>query len=70
MAQYWVNKSVGTTADHEVHKEGCAWMPAAQNRGYLGDFATCQPAVAEAKRQGYAKANGCIHCAAACHVGS
>ena len=68
MAQYWVNKNPGTGGDHEVHRAGCDWMP--QYREYLGDFGSCQPAVAEAKRKGYAKANGCIHCSPACHVGS
>jgi hypothetical protein len=67
VAQYWVNTGAGTGGDHEVHKAGCGYMP--QNRAYLGDFASCEPAVQRAKALGYSKANGCIHCSPACHVG-
>ncbi len=69
MAQYWVNMNVGGTDDHEVHMFGCPWMPQPQNREYLGDYPSCKPAVDEAKRRGYSKANGCIHCAPVCHSG-
>jgi hypothetical protein len=68
MAAYFVNRNQGNGGDHEVHKSGCAWMP--QNAQYLGDYATCQQAVAEARRLGFSKANGCAHCSPACHTGS
>ena len=43
--------------DHEVHRAGAlGCLP--QNRIYLGDFASCEPAVLEAKKH-YAKVDGC-----------
>jgi len=66
MARYYVNTRAASDGDHEVHKEGCSWMPAEGNRKYLGDFAGCRPAVAEAKRY-HPSANGCIHCSPECH---
>ena len=65
MANYYVNKNVDNRGDHEVHREGCAWMPS--ERDYLGDHANCHTAVAAAKQR-YTRTNGCIHCSPACHT--
>lgn len=67
MARYYVNKNAQPNGDHEVHKEDCNWLPAARNRIYLGEFASCQPAVREAKRY-YLQVNGCYYCSHACHT--
>jgi hypothetical protein len=67
MASYYVNKNAQANGDHEVHKTGCSWMPESENRIYLGNFASCGPAVLEAKRH-YAKANGCYYCSPSCHT--
>ncbi len=67
MAKYYVNKNAQSNGDHEVHKEGCAWLPEAHNRIYLGDFASCAPAVKEAKKH-YTQVNGCYYCSNACHT--
>lgn len=64
MPRYYVH-SVG---DHEVHEEGCSYLPLPANREYLGTFASCHGAVAEAKRT-YRSANGCYWCSRACHTG-
>ena len=69
MARYYVNKNQQSNGDHEVHREGCRYMPAVHNRDYLGGYATCPPAVREAKRRGYRTANGCYYCSRACHTG-
>ncbi len=61
MAKYYVNKRPQSNGDHEVHKEGCQWMPSDANREYLGDYSSCAPAVAEAKKR-YPTANGCATC--------
>ena len=67
MDRYYVNKNAQPNGDHEVHKNGCSWMPEAANREYLGEFSNCHPAVAEAKKR-YSQSDGCVHCCPACHT--
>ncbi|MCW3807058.1 hypothetical protein [Plebeiibacterium marinum] len=67
MYKYYVNKNQQSNGDHEVHKEGCRYMPAAENRIYLGEFYSCQGAVSAAK-QYYPRANGCYYCSTSCHT--
>ncbi len=67
MASYYVNRNVQSNGDHEVHKEGCSYMPLSQNRLFLGNFYNCQPAVTEAKKH-YPRSNGCFYCSPACHT--
>lgn len=67
MAYYYVNTNAQANGDHEVHTTGCSFMPAKDNRIYLGDFATCDPAVREARRH-YSQVNGCYYCSNACHT--
>lgn len=66
MARYYVNKGAQPNGDHEVHEWGCSFMPAAENRVYLGEFNRCGPAVAEASRI-YPRADGCYYCCNPCH---
>ncbi|MBU0549673.1 MAG: hypothetical protein KJ838_05105 [Candidatus Omnitrophica bacterium] len=61
MAQYYVNKNAQDNGDHEVHREGCEFMPNVENRIYLGLFGNCHDAVHEAKKH-YLQSNGCYHC--------
>ena len=68
MASYYVNKNQQSNGDHEVHTAGCSWLPLAANRIYLGEFAGCASAVAEAKKH-YSQVNGCYYCCEACHTG-
>jgi hypothetical protein len=67
MSNYYVNKNAQVNGDHEVHKEGCSFMPTLENRTYLGNFITCRDAVNEAKKT-YATANGCYFCSYDCHT--
>ena len=67
MARYYVNKNAQSNGDHEVHKSNCSWLPATENRIYLGDFSNCYEAVREARKH-YSKVNGCYHCARECHT--
>lgn len=67
MALYYVNKNAQDNGDHEVHVSGCEHMPDVENRKKLGDFASCGPAVTEAKKT-YPKSNGCFFCSEACHT--
>lgn len=68
MASYYVNKIEQANGDHEVHREGCFYMPASTNRIYLGEFYSCVPAVIEARKY-YMQSNGCIYCSRECHTG-
>lgn len=67
MASYYVNKNAQPNGDHEVHKEGCLFMPSEQNRESLGNFSDCRDAVREAKKD-YSQVNGCVHCSSDCHT--
>lgn len=67
MARYYVNKNTQDNGDHEVHRDGCSWMPEVNNRIYLGDFQSCSPAVSAAKKH-YSQVNGCYHCSNPCHT--
>jgi len=66
MARYYVNKKAQVNGDHEVHTTGCSWLPEIHNRIYLGEFLSCGPAKAEAKKH-YSTADGCYYCCTACH---
>jgi hypothetical protein len=68
MTMYYVNKSAQSNGDHEVHEDGCSYLPDVENRIYLGSFASCGPAVEKAKEH-YDQVNGCYWCSEACHTG-
>lgn len=65
MASYYVNQNAQSNGDHEVHVEGCLYMPSSKTA--LGSFSSCAPAVQEAKKY-YSQVNGCYHCSYACHT--
>lgn len=67
MASYYVNRNEQANGDHEVHKEGCSWIPEERNRIYLGEFNSCHGAVIAA-RQHYSQVNGCYYCSNPCHT--
>lgn len=48
--RFYVNTNAQPNGDHEVHRSTCAWLPDVENRIYLGDFATSQAAVREARK--------------------
>ena len=66
--RYYVNKNTQNSGDHEVHEQTCSFLPGESSRTYLGDFSSCQPAVAEARNH-YRQVNGCFFCSRACHTG-
>lgn len=65
MYNYYVNSSPQPNGDHEVHKEGCTYMPI--NKMHLGTFSSCRPAVESAKKV-YPRADGCYWCSRECHT--
>ena len=64
--KYYVNKNQQPTGEHEVHTQYCLYLPAVENRIYLGDFISCSDAVKEAKKH-YSNVDGCFYCSKACH---
>ena len=64
---YYVNDNSQDNGDHEVHKEGCSYLPDVLNRTYLGMFPSCHGAVQEARNY-YGRVNGCFWCAYPCHT--
>lgn len=67
MTRYYVNKNAQSNGDHEVHTSGCSYLPAPENRQYLGEFASCRGAVQEARKY-YSQVDGCFYCSNACHT--
>lgn len=67
MATYYVNDNAQNTGEHEVHKEGCSYMPIQSNLKYLGDYSNCRDAVRKAKEY-YASVDGCYYCCNECHT--
>lgn len=65
--KYYVNDNAQANGDHEVHREGCQFLPSAANRTYLGEFDNCADAVTAAKKH-YTQSNGCRTCSNACHT--
>lgn len=66
MGYYYVNKNPQPNGDHEVHKEGCSWMPEPQHKMLLGYFSNCYDAVREAKKIYPSTADGCHYCCPEC----
>lgn len=65
MSRYYVNDKAQLNGDHEVHVEGCNYMPS--NKTYLGDHTNCRSAVQQAKLY-YRQSNGCAFCSRECHT--
>ena len=61
MVTYYVNKNAQANGDHEVHREDCRFLPAEENKLYLGEFESCHGAVKAAKEV-YDTADGCYYC--------
>lgn len=66
MANYYVNNRAQNNGDHEVHVQGCTFMPTT-DRTYLGNFNSCASAVAEARKH-HRQVNGCYYCSNPCHT--
>lgn len=70
MKRYYVNlnSSGNPNHDHEVHCEGCYWLPSAENRIYLGLFSSGVAAVQAAKAY-FSNVDGCALCCPESHHG-
>jgi hypothetical protein len=67
MDHYYVNNRAQENRDHEVHKEGCIYLPVITDKLYLGMHINCQEAVKEALKF-YKRSNGCKTCCPECHT--
>ncbi len=67
MARYYVNKNAQSNGDHEVHRQGCTFIPLSENRIYLGEHTRCKSAIRKAKEY-YNQVNGCYYCSNDCHT--
>lgn len=65
---YTVNKNAQPSGDHEVHKDGCHYLPEWENQLPLGAHESCRTAVEKAKKR-YPTADGCAHCCPECNHG-
>jgi hypothetical protein len=65
--KYYVNKNAQSTGEHEIHVEGCWWLPDTKNLQYLGVFFRPEDALAEAKKY-YSDVDGCEHCCPSIHT--
>ncbi len=59
MSFYYVNDSPQYNGDHEVHEQGCCFMPV--NKTFLGDFSNYEDAVKEAVKV-HPRAVACVYC--------
>lgn len=66
--KYYVHTKTDNQGDHEVHNETCSHLPNVNNRQYLGEFDSCQPAVQAARDAGLSPVNGCYWCCNRCHT--
>ena len=65
--KYYVHTIAQANGDHEVHVEGCKYLPKPEYRKDLGEHSACDTAVKEAKRH-YVQVNGCYYCSYPCHT--
>ena len=66
LKRYFVNPvPQSPNGEHEVHAEGCAFMP--YDPIYLGMFFNCEDAV-KAARAYYSNVDGCYFCCNHCHT--
>ncbi len=65
--KYYVCKNAQANGYHEVHRQGCSYLPNKDNVLYLGEFTDCGSAMGEAKKF-YSQANGCYYCSQECHT--
>jgi hypothetical protein len=71
MKYYRVNKNTADNpnGNNEVHSDDCPYYNQIVSYESLGQHSNCHSAVAEAKRRGYSRADGCKVCSPECHRG-
>ena len=64
--RYYLNRNPQSDGYHEVQQEGCSFLPNPANRIFLGNFASCEEAMVEARKY-FSKVDGCFYCSRPCH---
>ena len=64
---YYVNDKAQPSGEHEVHKDGCRYMPGDRHRQPLGTFENCHDAMTAAYAI-YPNSDGCGICCRPCHT--
>ncbi len=64
--KYYVNHEAKDGGVHVVHAVHCQFLPNADKRKALGDYAKCETAMKYARDE-YDKVNGCSTCCSDCH---
>ena len=68
--EYLYNKNRDDNGNHEVHNYKCDHSPNNLNRVELGQFSSCEQAIAFARNMfGRDNFDGCKHCCPECHKG-
>ncbi len=67
MAFYYLNNNLQPSGEHEVHVEGCSWLALAHSTTFLGNFLSCQSAIAAARNYRW-NVDGCYYCCENCHT--
>ena len=68
MRHYFLNTNAQLTGEHEIHREGCKYLPSVENRIRLGKHSSCFPALttAWALKPSW-DIDGCYFCCHDCH---
>lgn len=66
MFYYYLNREAQPDGYHEIHKEGCAFLPSPKNRIRLGAHPNDQSAFREAKKH-FTRVDGCYYCCKSIH---
>ena len=68
MKHYYFSNTADLRGEHEIHTEGCAFIPPSSNRSYIGYYFDCSNAIRDARIQyPYKSFNGCYYCCRECH---
>lgn len=67
MPDYYLTNQPASAGVHEVHQDGCTYLPGPDDRTFLGKHGECHDAV-EAARQIQRNVDGCFYCATKCHT--
>lgn len=64
MKHYYIDLDIHHTPshNHEIHTEGCRWMPSISHHEYLGCFQNGNDAICCAQNKGWLDVDGCPSC--------
>ena len=70
MEKYYFYNFTDKNNNHEVHTADCTFLPATENRTYVGEFVGCYSAIVKARADYPSKSfDGCYFCCRPCHEG-